>query len=239
MSVSVCVLSCVRLFATPWTIACQALCPWDSPGKNTGVGCRFLLQGIFLTQGSNLRLLPGRWILYRCTITELVTKGWQSSLALQAPAHLGVFSARGCPLPPPWTHCLYSSRKPPTPVTPSSGSWCMTVTEKHSCPVLCLFPQPLCCLQCPVSEGPGSPGRRAAAWMCTCFVGDILAVPPFSRGTGVTAPMVSSEEIPSFTEVLILDSQMLTKCPVCTGGGCCTDRRCRPATLERGSGSDW
>ena len=31
--------------------------PWDSPGKNTGVGCYFLLQGIFLTQGSNLHLL--------------------------------------------------------------------------------------------------------------------------------------------------------------------------------------
>ena len=27
--------------------------PWDSPGKNTGVGCHFLLQGIFPTQGSN------------------------------------------------------------------------------------------------------------------------------------------------------------------------------------------
>ena len=27
--------------------------PWDSPGKNTGVGYHFLLQGIFLTQGSN------------------------------------------------------------------------------------------------------------------------------------------------------------------------------------------
>ena len=29
----------------------------DSPGKNTGVGCPFLLQGIFLTQGSSPRLL--------------------------------------------------------------------------------------------------------------------------------------------------------------------------------------
>ena len=29
------------------------LCPWDFPGKNTGVGCRFLLQGIFWTQESN------------------------------------------------------------------------------------------------------------------------------------------------------------------------------------------
>ena len=33
------------------------LCPWDFPGKNTGVGCHFLLQGIFPTQGLNLRLL--------------------------------------------------------------------------------------------------------------------------------------------------------------------------------------
>ena len=35
----------------------RLLCPWGSPGKDTGVGCHFLLQGIFLTQGSNLRLL--------------------------------------------------------------------------------------------------------------------------------------------------------------------------------------
>ena len=42
----------------------RLLCPWDSPGKNTGVGCHALLQGIFLTQGSNLSLLHCRWILY-------------------------------------------------------------------------------------------------------------------------------------------------------------------------------
>jgi len=33
------------------------LCPWDSPGKNTGVSCQFLLQGIFPTQGLNPHLL--------------------------------------------------------------------------------------------------------------------------------------------------------------------------------------
>ena len=32
--------SCLTL-ATPWTVACQAPL-WDSPGKNTGVGCHFL-----------------------------------------------------------------------------------------------------------------------------------------------------------------------------------------------------
>ena len=34
----------------------RLLCPWDSPGKNTGVGFHFLLQGIFPTNGSNLYL---------------------------------------------------------------------------------------------------------------------------------------------------------------------------------------
>ena len=56
-------LSRVRLFATKWTIAHQAPlswredCPWDFPGKNTEVGCHFLLQEIFPTQGSNKPLL--------------------------------------------------------------------------------------------------------------------------------------------------------------------------------------
>ena len=36
----------------------------DSLGKNTGVGCHLTLQGIFLTQGSNLGLLHCRQILY-------------------------------------------------------------------------------------------------------------------------------------------------------------------------------
>ena len=35
----------------------RLLCPWDFSGKNTGVGCHFSLQGIFLTQGSNPCLL--------------------------------------------------------------------------------------------------------------------------------------------------------------------------------------
>ena len=35
----------------------RLLCPWDSPGKNTGVGCHFLLPGIFLAQGWNPHLL--------------------------------------------------------------------------------------------------------------------------------------------------------------------------------------
>ena len=58
-------LSRVRLFATPWPVTCtRPLCPWDSPGKNTGVGFHFLLQGIFLTQGLNPGLPHCRQTLY-------------------------------------------------------------------------------------------------------------------------------------------------------------------------------
>ena len=50
-------LSCVQLFAIPWTIAYQFLHPWDFPGKGTGVSCHFLPQGIFPAQLSNPGLL--------------------------------------------------------------------------------------------------------------------------------------------------------------------------------------
>ena len=42
----------------------RLLRPWDSPGKSTGVGCHFLLQGIFLTQRLNPCLLYHRQMLY-------------------------------------------------------------------------------------------------------------------------------------------------------------------------------
>ena len=62
-------LTCV----IPWTVAHHVLCPWDFLGKNTGVGCHFLLQGIFSTQGSHaclLCLLHCRRILYHWAIGE-------------------------------------------------------------------------------------------------------------------------------------------------------------------------
>ena len=40
-------------FATPWTVACQTPLSVGFPRQNTAVGCHFLLQGIFFTQGSN------------------------------------------------------------------------------------------------------------------------------------------------------------------------------------------
>ena len=55
----------------------------DSPGKNIGVGCHALLQGIFPTQESNLHLLHCRWILYhliyqgRPWTGGICTKSWK------------------------------------------------------------------------------------------------------------------------------------------------------------------
>ena len=57
------IFSNVQLFVIPRIVAARLLHPRDSSGKNTAVGFHALLQGIFLTQGSNPHLLPGRQIL--------------------------------------------------------------------------------------------------------------------------------------------------------------------------------
>ena len=53
----------------------RLLCPWDSPGKNAGVGCHFFLQDIFPTEGSNLPflcLLHCRWIIFHWAVWKPV-----------------------------------------------------------------------------------------------------------------------------------------------------------------------
>ena len=57
-------LSRARLFATPWIVCTKLLRPWDFQGKSTRVGCHFLLQGIFPTQGLNPGLSHCRQMLY-------------------------------------------------------------------------------------------------------------------------------------------------------------------------------
>ena len=57
----------VRLLQPYGLLPTRLLCPWDSPGKNTGMGCHVLLQGIFSTQGPYshlLQLLHCREFLY-------------------------------------------------------------------------------------------------------------------------------------------------------------------------------
>ena len=68
----------------------------DSPGKNTGVGCHALLQGIFLTQELNRGLLNCRQILYQLSyqgslcVVIISTPILESHLAIY---HLGILSS--------------------------------------------------------------------------------------------------------------------------------------------------
>ena len=66
MQYVLCAQSCPTR-VTLWNVPARLLCPQNFPGKITGLVCHFLLQGIFLTQGSSLYLLcllRLRWILY-------------------------------------------------------------------------------------------------------------------------------------------------------------------------------
>ena len=90
----------IQLFVALWTVAYQPtrlLCPWDFPGKNTGVGCHALLQGIFATQELNPCLLH---LLH-----------WQIGSLSLAPPGKPISNVR-CRLRfiffPPWTS-IYSS----------------------------------------------------------------------------------------------------------------------------------
>ena len=57
--------SCLALCDPHGLQLTRLLCPWNSPGKNTGVGSHFLVQGLDQTQGLDPDLLHCRQILYR------------------------------------------------------------------------------------------------------------------------------------------------------------------------------
>ena len=87
----------------------RLLCPWNSPGKNTGVGDHSLLQGIFLTQGSNPGLLHWRQIIFIYGLSHhqvsvnvvrtypilssscFLIHGWDESMQAQCGKTLSVF----------------------------------------------------------------------------------------------------------------------------------------------------
>ena len=67
----------VAIVSPLWSLGLQParlLCSRDSPGKNTGVGCHALLQGIFLIQGSNLCLLHWQVFFFFFLTTEPLGK---------------------------------------------------------------------------------------------------------------------------------------------------------------------
>ena len=82
--ICVCVCACVCMLVVSNSLQpygrqpARLLCPWDFSGKNTGVGCHALFQGIFLTQGWNLCLL--------CLL-----HGQTGSLPLAPPGKLNIY----------------------------------------------------------------------------------------------------------------------------------------------------
>ena len=58
-------------FCNPMDCRPPAFCPWDVSGKNTRVGCHFLLQEIFPTQGSNPHLLHWQAVHYHWATWEV------------------------------------------------------------------------------------------------------------------------------------------------------------------------
>ena len=78
-----------------------SVCPWDSLGKYAGVGCHFLLWGIFSTQRSNpclLQLLHCRWILYCWAFKEgfcYILKWQRKSSGLYYSSYKGTNSIAG------------------------------------------------------------------------------------------------------------------------------------------------
>ena len=57
-------LSCLTLCDPMDCRFTRLLCPWDIPGKNTEMGCHFLLQGIFPIHASNSHLLHPLYLLH-------------------------------------------------------------------------------------------------------------------------------------------------------------------------------
>ena len=74
-----------------------SICPWYSPGKNTGVGCHALLQGICLAQGSNPQLFMSPALADRFFITSwfFTTNGFFTTFSWKV--KLNVLDAQSCP----------------------------------------------------------------------------------------------------------------------------------------------
>ena len=69
----------VKLLSQPHGLQpTRLLCPWDFPGKSTGVGYHTLLQGIFLTEGSKLCLLC--LLYWQVGSLPLVPAGWSLTI---------------------------------------------------------------------------------------------------------------------------------------------------------------
>ena len=107
----------------------RLLCPWDFPDKSIGVGCHFLLQGIFPTQGSNSHLKRCRWIPCHCTTWE-VPDPMQLSPVLPCPISCcGTLRSVSAQSPPSSFHVLLLTLE--SSFAASSGGSCFSACPSH------------------------------------------------------------------------------------------------------------
>ena len=99
----------------------RPLCPWNSPGKNTGVGSHSLLQGIFLTQGLNPVSCTDRQILYLLS-HQASPMAWNAHTAV-GPEPSTRRTTRPYLLPV----------QPALPVWAVSGAWKQSLQEGEPC----------------------------------------------------------------------------------------------------------
>ena len=78
-------LSCVRLFATPWTAAYQSPPSMDFPGKSTGVGCHCLLRVMNLVLANHVTTTRDQVSTYKCISKEFSVILLQASFS--SPKH--------------------------------------------------------------------------------------------------------------------------------------------------------
>ena len=96
--------SCLTFLWPHGLYPARFLCPWDFPGKNTGVSCHFLLQGIFLTQELNPCLLHWQadslpvshqgspYVWCTCIYTYIVIPSRSSEMVMVPPQFSPVFA---------------------------------------------------------------------------------------------------------------------------------------------------
>ena len=122
------------------------LCPWNSPGQNTGVGSHSLLQGIFPTPRSNWGLLHCRLILYQLSYEE-------APIRLAIKLALQIRSTHYVPMPWAfWSELDWSDLA-------------HVLLATQSCPTLC---GPKDC-NLPVSSVHGILQARILEWVVTAF----------------------------------------------------------------------
>ena len=151
---------------TPWTVALQLLCPWNSPGKNTGVDCYSLLQGIFLAQALNPGFLQSRQILYYlrhqgspplCKLLKL----WENLVHQESCRSPSGYSVMGFLLGcrSPWLSCLLACAA--AFLKPISFAWRLHLLCK-----VCWFPY----------FQSFSPGHRCSLFFSSCWLASLLTL---------------------------------------------------------------